>query len=68
MISLDEYIHASLKQDAGQLDLNKFNWKFNVNHFLELSSGVAGETFVSVNSSLRINFTVSVSDVSSPDS
>ena len=25
MISLDEYIHASLKQDAGQLDLNKFN-------------------------------------------
>ena len=25
LISLDEYIHASLKQDAGQLELNKFN-------------------------------------------
>ena len=25
LISLDEYLHASLKQDRGELDLNKFN-------------------------------------------
>ena len=25
LISLEEYLHASLKQDRGELDLNKFN-------------------------------------------